>query len=845
MFANLKEAFQDADYMSFRPDLDNLLGNSYPNQVPASDAAAEYARTNKNDINAVTRDLVSGQFDTGETDIASRFRPLVPKALRDRQTACQGATIDQAAEMFNPASDINCGWIYKNSTAPNFQPTTNVGFLGHNGAPIGLLGTVPTGTFYPDPANARTQQHKDLCAKVTSCSQLDNSFVAGKCAWSPEAGKAIPINSNGAPRFSTDPLIMGGVQVNKLVRTAQNCPPIVVSPSQPIFNPDGTINTTVTGTGTDGGIISDECPAGEDANTFTPISKRCLIEKLTSANCTTQGTLYAALSAATNPNDLLADISLTSAFKRYQEAASVPLMRETLKDGKITAQAALQNFQGLYTAATNPSNENTSFGYAARDLCNRSKRYDTFDFCTEISDTQPPPFSLDCMQKEFKKVGGIPNGTAYPIQADTTSTQWPNWGAYKAYVALLAQQTNSTDIRVQEVALQKLLGIARKSLLPRSNVPIVDGYELYINRWRSNDDTIFMGRMFMDASPGMPLINSSSQIPALMGASDSSMAIIANLKPPTDKNVEFSIAGGWSNILRGFLNGQSLRNGECKNLSATYKNNLYLYYGQTAGNYAQLQVKYKLCGQNTTPQLVPGEWLKLTQELKAPMISCEVNNQNVMAEFRQPDNFRGMGTYLTESTPSNYQSAPNGKKFIKITSTQNFWQINKLVNIRAWNSLTFCFRIDSGRVAVGPEGLFAYRFTQLGLGLTDNNSITAFLPDNTTFTFANTLSQWYVCYIQKESSGGYSDNKYTIAIYPFDDVVNGVSLNEPDKVVTKIYYRNVPIAKDIESNGLFQFGYDTVSQISARFSLAWFHVFDYNLTSADLQKDATDSWGRY
>ncbi len=842
MFANLKEAFQSPDDMNFRPELANLLGNTYPNMVPTSDdSVAEYANANKNDINNLTKEVVNGQFLSGGYDIASRFRPAVPRALRDRQALCKAATIDQAIAMVKPGEKIRCGWIYKNNTGRNVVPITDTGFLGDMNQPLSLLGNVPEGTYYPDPAVAKKQKMVDLCGKMTSCDDLAASAFAGYCAWSPEAGRAIPIeygHARGNPLYPNDPLLMQGVITSNIIRTPGSCPP-PPPPAPPGLSATGGGGGGDGDSGGGGGIggtgLPDDCSASS-----TRISRACMLGELQNAQCTDQGTLYTALSRAADPSDLLAQISIDPAFKRYQERAPIALLRDQLKDGNITKQAALNNFEALRSAATDTTNENTSFGWAARELCNKSKIYENFDFCTEIPDSDSN-YSLACAQKEFKKAGGIEKGAAYPTSTTIARVNGPTWGSYKAYVTQLAQNARSTDIRTQEVALRDLLGINRESLLPRSIVPKIDGYEIYVNRWRSNDDTIFMGRMFMDASSGLPIISNSAQIPALMGPADSSMVILTNLKPTSDVNVSFQVTGGTTNIIRAKLNNQNLANDQCKVLSKQDDNHLSIYYGQTAGTNAALRVNYKLCNQGQM-NLIPAEWLKLTQEIKAPMISFEVNNSGTMAEFRQPENFRSMGNYVVENTPSNYQDAPNGNKFISITSTQNYWQMNKLVNIRAWNSLTFCFRINNNRAA-NVEGIFGYRFTQLSLGLTEGG-VTFMLPDNTRYSFGNSIGSWYVCYISKQSSDGYTDNKYTVAIYPYETVVSGVSLNEPANVITKTFYRNVPIASTIESNGLFQFGADTASGVSSRFSLAWFHLFDYNLSAADLKTDALNGWKR-
>lgn len=845
MFAKLNEAFQDSDDMNFRPDLTNLLGNAYPNLVPTSDALANYAKNNQAAINDLTKDVVNGQYLSSGYDIASRFRPAVPRALKDRQDICRTATIDEAVRMAKPGEKIRCGWIYENDINA-IPPKTSTGYLGDKHSPLGLLGTPPAGTYYYEPMDAKKKMDVDLCSKMTSCDDIRSPFFAGKCAWSPEAGRGVPIeqgHQRGNPLYNYDPLIR--VNQATIVRTQAECPmrPASGAAAVPrvVTNDDGTTEV----------LFEPPTPSICD-RVDGRMSQECIQRQVYLAGCSPQGTFATALNAARNPNDLLADISMTDAYKLYQQRAPVSLNDTMLRDGRITIEDALANFTGLKQAATSLDTAESALGYAARELCNKSKTLAQFDFCTELTDTQSlagVPYALDCMQKEFKKVGGIEKGVLYPTQGALTEILASNatWGQYKNAISTLAANARSTDIRVQETALRDLLGVSRESLKPRSIVPSIDGYEIYVSRWRSNDDTIFMGRMFMDPSAGLPIISNSAQIPALMGDTDSSMTIVTNLKPEANQNVQIVAEGGPSNQIQSKVNGAWANQYECNYLTKDGDNFLSVYYGQTAGSQAALRVNYYGCKAPGTKRLVPAKWLKLTQELKAPMLSFEVTDslQVGMQEYRLPFYFRSMGNYYTEYNKNQLKSVPNEMKHITFHDTTQMWQVNKLVNIRAWNSLTFCFKINENRKAA-TEGIFAYRFTELSMGLTGNNSVTVFLPDNAQATFANQVGKWYVCCINKSSAEGFSDNKYSVAVYPAEQAMKGVTLNEPSNVFTRTYYRNVPIAPNgsVESNGLFQFGYDTASLVAARMSIAWFRVFDYNLKGDDVTKDANNLWKR-
>jgi hypothetical protein len=89
---------------------------------------------------------------------------------------------------------------------------------------------------------------------------------------------------------------------------------------------------------------------------------------------------------------------------------------------------------------------------------------DTFDFCTELTDLSRAPFDLDCLQKEWRNQGGQPAGTDYPTTNNIA--QWNGigtWGNVRKYITSLKQLTKSTNMNVQSLALQRFLGIRRRS----------------------------------------------------------------------------------------------------------------------------------------------------------------------------------------------------------------------------------------------------------------------------------------------------------------------------------------------------------------------------------------------
>jgi hypothetical protein len=161
--------------------------------------------------------------------------------------------------------------------------------------------------------------------------------------------------------------------------------------------------------------------------------------------------------------------------KTYNRTANPPLNLDVFSQGATTIDVVLREARQLAGNARLP--ENTAIGAAARDLCIRAGTINSYDFCSDLTDTSMPPFDITCLQRIFRQMGGQPRGTAYPSQMTIQNyNNMPNLGAVKQYINSLISSMKSNDYNVQRTAMIQFLGISPERLVKRA--PYTQGVEV-------------------------------------------------------------------------------------------------------------------------------------------------------------------------------------------------------------------------------------------------------------------------------------------------------------------------------------------------------------------------------
>lgn len=366
-------------------------------------------------------------------------------ALTSQLAACENtgngnqfSHLSSLASSVDTNSHMRCGWVYNTA---NY--TEGRGALGIINGP---LKTSASGTWMWDLNAAKKRYQTDICKNITDCGDIGASMYNGICGWCKKSGKAVPINGNQAaypfhPNTACPP--------TKLVTNAASCP--------------------APGTVIESFINSSACtPLASGA-----LSRDCLLQKVAGAGCSDAGSLYQALRSGSD-NDYINVLRNQQAWSVYQDRAAIPLDTTGLKTGKVTIADALNGFSRVQDQAS--SGANGGLQYAARDLCFKAGEIDLYDFCSEISDSQNGPFSMECLQTTFMKAGGQNSGRAYP--SSSNAAMWNGlgtWAAVKTAIQKLYNDTRSTDRVIQENAMLDFYGIQledKKTPIDNSNLTV-------------------------------------------------------------------------------------------------------------------------------------------------------------------------------------------------------------------------------------------------------------------------------------------------------------------------------------------------------------------------------------
>ena len=775
-----------------RQELTTYFQYSGPNQVLTSEGGMQLLANSNfvGDLRSATNIASMGQY--GEpiiTNIEARFQPgEIGAELQNKQQQCVTANIDNAIATATgaPGQSYRCGWLYEKGTG--VEPKVNKGWFGSAAGPLALFG--PTeGKWYWDIGAAKKQILTDRCGAMTSCEHLGSSDFAGVCGYCTTTGRGIPVNAQGQPLYNDQ--VATRCAPSKVITQRSSCPP-PPPPAPPVPTPPGVAPPRIY-------QVCDPLPGDR-------LRQDCLVQQAKLAGCTEDGALITALATNTNPNDYAANLRQTNAFKVYQDRSPIKFTDTFLREGKTTISQALDNFKGLHSLA-NVETAN-ALTLAAQDLCTRRGALEQFDFCTEIADTQPPPYALDCLQKEFRKAGGQAVGRKYPTAATMTDYQMmPTYGTYKTYIRDLAARTKSEDIAVQEKALLDFLGIRRQTL-DRVGMPKLASFEAF---YFDAAGVLFMGRRIREPEVGA----------TTPGVSGGRVTLLMDLRPPKEMSVRLRP----SRNLTLTLNGSKVDT-DCVTLKSTGGNKVSVSKGVT-DLYA---VFYGECDQQQPNTSVPKNWICMTQDFYAPVLSFGVFGGD-FKERRLPDAFKVTGGgYTTEIRESNTNSSPAGRPYIIFTGPSSSATIVTPMLPSAFKTMSLIFRINRP-ISTGTERILAVGNTEIlvkaggpgGVLLNVNSYGTSGLTGSMTVQIE--MGRWMLLTLEQimEPTG------FKVAIGP---------AAQPDT------YSEETVSGKLPANGAaFVFGKVPGNGTgSAGMDIASFNLYDYSLTSKERKIDATNQW---
>ena len=415
---------------------------------------------------------------------------------------------EQAAD---PNTPIRCGFRYQKSTG--VSPTVAQGAYGSVTGPISKDVADQVGgnvRWIWDLQEARRTLVADSAANLKTCTSLsmlpsiDGGVYMGNLGYCTDSRKFIPISRGQAAYPNIDTLACAP---NNIVTSAANCP-VVEN-----FN-----DTTAT----------DQACLASGSSTLT---RDCLLRAVQLAGCSDSGSLYAALQGSQPGGPYDTTLKTQKAFQDYQSSQGAAAITQTLfQQNTGTMNLALSEVSRLKSAIA--SSVNTKTKKAAEDLCLQAGIYDTYDFCSDITDnTLISSVDKTCIEKYWQSKNGKPAGTAYPLSGMgmTLLGNPTTWRNYKNAVDALEQQTRSTDGYTQQKAFLNFYGI-QPGPSPALRVPVDDTTKGVETIWFDNSLSVAgRGKTYCilsrrvnlaSANRGIDSISKNGPIPSSKGNND-------------------------------------------------------------------------------------------------------------------------------------------------------------------------------------------------------------------------------------------------------------------------------------------------------------------------------------
>ena len=585
---------------------------------------------------------------------------LTKDLLTTRNNACKslgssgsvfGHLTDLAANM-DPKSPMRCGWIYNSANPNNGQAA-----YGTIDGPV--VDSTVTGTWEWDLNAAKKRFHIYLCSGAgtnPSCESLSNPAFSNICGYCKISKKFVPISGSVAA-YPYDG--NNACSSSNLITNPSMCPK--PAPPPPAGSPAAAAWAAARG----------PC----DPLTNGSLPRDCLVKTAAQAGCSNAGTLITALQSGSDTN-YLDTLTQAQSYITYQQRAAVGLNSNALKYGKLTVSDALTEFQDVYNAAS--SSPNMGLKAAAADLCFNKGTLEEFDFCTELQPTSTQ-FSLDCIQKAFKRAGGQETGTLYPSPSNAGSiVKWNSyntWADVTSAIDTLVTNTASPDRKIQQRAIGQFQGIPLDNkAAPQFALNSVNNVEIF---WFTPDtnlkgsgtyNTVFLGRRIRSQ---IPSLQNTSGVPGGIAASGSfvfftNMAVTA----PTNFNLQFT---GDAGFILARNRGSTV--GGTRSMPMTNDYNLYSSSGIGNGvdvPNQEMSSLYNSFGNPASQMLSQKPW---TLQPNVPNVITGYyigNGKNYSIKFKQvtdvPDFCGCYGTAITYQggplrsyTQSECLSLPNGQ----------------------------------------------------------------------------------------------------------------------------------------------------------------------------------------
>ncbi len=359
----------------------------------------------------------------------------------------------------SPNAPLRCGWRYKKSPG-GLCPEVSQGALGRKTGPLDAKDPIDAlgngvGWIW-DLKDAQKQILIDAASAAKTAEALRvlgsacGGDFQGKLGFCTTTQKMIPVLPNGRPMYPNDP--MNTCPLDKIITDPSKIPPPSVNNAIASFQQ----------------AAFRELASCADTGVNPSLSRDCLLQAIKNNGCSADGTLYTSLQGI-DPNQQRWDSSLKTqpSFQTYQSKQGDNAFTEKLfQRGMSDWNKAVKEVTRLQTVAQSSSDPVSRV--AAKDLCTSRGAFDTYNFCSEISESSPIySVELKCLQAFWQEMNGKPAGALFPSKIPLSKELGTvnTYGDFKVAVQRLKALTNNPDPVVQRNAVMNFYGVSVSSVL--------------------------------------------------------------------------------------------------------------------------------------------------------------------------------------------------------------------------------------------------------------------------------------------------------------------------------------------------------------------------------------------
>jgi hypothetical protein len=569
--------------------------------------------------------------------------------------------------------------------------------------------------------------------------------------------------------------------------------------------------------------------------------------------------------------------------KIYDHVARPPIRLDTTRQGGLAGQMVME-------AMPPPPAPGTSVvRVVMRDPLFQEGTVKDFDFCSDLPETTTGPFNVECLQRMFRSVGGLPAGAAYPREGDALRYHtMPSLGAVKQYIHLLAKNTKSEDKRIREQAILDLFGVSSDSLARRA--PFAQGVEVFwfvpvpgqpnqvaglLKRTIETDWVQFGGKKgVVIPYEGPSEFVSVLQVCDVHAKQDFSVRFSVSVdhgfflavRQPSniDQQLFEGLQADQPGLFANLVDGRGVYISEfCTSFREDSPNVVKLFYEDADGGGAEgAGAGHEMLLQATPCEgessFVPTQF-SLTCELRAPFLTYEVNREAIdFQELRHPGLFgqnmkrRGLAYHIR---PEEVVGVPGGKGFVRMNSAQSVIHLPNLA-YQSWGTLTMALRLESMPVKETVLNLRSGGYYYSVVLKPDSGSVSKVgiehnfsgKPKALETVFRMSLDEWYVVMIQNQVTSfrlavqSVKEMSANRGVVPTTTVEAKTPLYAPNMTWTPVPGQPAGACNVMVGTKGFMTWPSMYSSAVCFYDVAWIHFFDYVVTANDLYREARADW---